>query len=724
VKRLLTYSLVGLASLLILTAVLQLWRGDLSIPLGATSSSNSDVVFTSMMVKTLIDHGWYLQNPDLGAPFAQNMQDFPLVDSALMLIIKLLAVVFPSYGAAINSFFILTFPLSALSAFFVLRYYKVSTLSAAVCGLLYAFLPYHFLRSVAHLMLSAYFMVPIAVLLAVEMWSKTPPFFEQGALRWSLRSALLLLACVLIGSTGVYYAFFACFFIAIAALSSYVSRHEFKALASGALVVGLIAGTVALNIAPSILYNAQHGRNAEVAVRGASEAEYFAMKMTQLVLPVGGHRLPLFQQISQKYAGFPLPNEGSATLGIVGSIGFLSLLVMLLRTGRLFESLGQRLALLNLGGILLGTVGGLGVLFAIFVSPSIRAYNRISVFIAFFALFQAALMIDWLRNRYAAQGWKLAAARLGLLVLLAVGILDQTTPFFVPPHDQSRELFAHNRRYIQSIEASLPKGSMIFQLPYVPFPENPPVHGMLDYDHFQAYLHSKDLKWSYGGLKGRPGDLWQRNLVTKPIDEVLETLAIAGFNGLYIDRYGYPDRAEDLEAKLQKLLGVPPLVSPNERLSFFDLQEYRTRLQAGFSSEELRRLSDKAFPVSLRFAKGFYPPEEGSWGPLPQNQWRWCLNHGELILENPREARREATLEMVVEAAVQEPAKLHIKGAGRDETVALGSGPVRIALPLSLPPGKSVIDLKTDARLILPPNDARQISFRVINATLDMKDKS
>ena len=49
------------------------------------------------------------------------------------------------------------------------------------------------------------------------------------------------------------------------------------------------------------------------------------------------------------------------------------------------------LVTLNLAALLLATTGGLGAVFGFAVSPLIRCYNRMSIFIAFFALAAVAL---------------------------------------------------------------------------------------------------------------------------------------------------------------------------------------------------------------------------------------------------------------------------------------------------------------------------------------------
>ena len=62
--------------------------------------------------------------------------------------------------------------------------------------------------------------------------------------------------------------------------------------------------------------------------------------------------------------------------------------------GLLIVSSGQ----LTVAGILLATIGGFGSLFAFLVSPDIRAYNRITGFLAFFALVAVGIALDRFHN--------------------------------------------------------------------------------------------------------------------------------------------------------------------------------------------------------------------------------------------------------------------------------------------------------------------------------------
>ena len=120
----------------------------------------------------------------------------------------------------------------------------------------------------------------------------------------------------------------------------------------------------------------------------------------------------------------------------------------------------------------------------------------------------------------------------------------------------------------------MPAGAAIFQLPYLSFPENGPLCQIGDYEPVRGYLHSKALRWSYGAIKGRKADAWQRTVATLPVADMVQNLTTAGFQGIYIDRRGYEDKGASLERDLAELLGRTPLSGSNGRLSFFDIRPY------------------------------------------------------------------------------------------------------------------------------------------------------
>ena len=571
--------------LLILVWVMRLWRADLAVPF----AYQGDALGISALIKGLLDNGWYLHNRFVGMPTGLDFHDYPIAESFQLLVMKLLSFWFSDYAVVLNVYFLMTFPLTVFTSLCVFRGFNLSFPPAIVGSLLFAFLPYHFFRGEGHLFLASYYLIPPMVMIILWVCLDQPMFGVAKDAQHTLskrpgsKAIAGVAICLVVASAGIYYAFFSGFFLLVSGVfASFQRRCHRPLLAAGILSVVLVLGLLA-NLSPSIIYAYQHGRNPAAVIRSPAAAEIYGMRIIQLLLPVSGHRIPYLAGVKHAYnRSTPLVNENDAvTLGAVGSCGFLMLLgwLMFRRPEVGHTGLLSSLAVLNISAVLLATIGGFGSLFASAVSAEIRAYNRISVYIAFFSIFVVVALLDDLAQRWATSRIRrcLYSTLLGLILL--GGLLDQTTAHFVPPYERLKAEYLNDADFVRRIEASVPGDAMIFQLPYVPFPEYPPVHHMTDYSLFRGYLHSRTLRWSYGAMKGRDGDSWQRQVVEKPLSEQIETLAAAGFRGIYVDRYGYADQAAELEAKLSVLAGTKPIEAANQRLVFFSLA-------TGFTSGE------------------------------------------------------------------------------------------------------------------------------------------
>jgi phosphoglycerol transferase len=231
--------------------------------------------------------------------------------------------------------------------------------------------------------------------------------------------------------------------------------------------------------------------------------------------------------------------------------------------------------------VLLSVAGGFGCVFSFLVDPTIRGYDRISIFIACFALFALALLADRFRARLTRPRHRLEY-HVALGLVLAAGMLDQVSPAFVPSYGHLKRIFTADAEFVGRIEAALPPRAMIFQLPSISFPESAGVARMDCYDPLRFYLHSRRLRWSHGAMKGRPGDRWRAWVGGQALEPMVANLAFAGFDGIHVYRPGYADRAADLEARLARLLGAgPTVVSREGEQSFFPLADYAPGCGAG-----------------------------------------------------------------------------------------------------------------------------------------------
>ena len=555
-KTLGQYALVVVLCVLILTWVMQLWRADFKVPF----QYFVDSLFYSIATKGTIEHGWWLHNESLGAPEGMHYEAYPAIENFHWVVIKLIALFTSNHALVLNLFFLLTFPLTAITSFYFLRSFKFSFGAALVASLLYTFLPYHFFQSF-HLMMAAYYLVPLMVL--VTVWICLEPRLKGPK---AIASAVI---CVAAGSSGVYYPFFFCFLLLVAGAFAWANRRSVPPLVAAVVLTGVVAGTLVINHLPSIIYQRSHGA-ASMGARSVGDAEIMGLKITQLLLPIGGHRNEKLAALKARYNLGPLINENdTSSLGFFGSIGFLVLIAAIFYRRELPEMI-QAVSALNIAAVLLGTIGGFGVLFALLVSPQIRAYTRISVFIAFFSTIVIAWLLDTLLKRLPTPPVRLVYC-VGLAVILFVGVLDQTSTifFFVPEYEKIKREYDSDTDFVGRIEASLPPGAMVFQLPYMPFPESPPLYKMQPYDHYKAYLHSKTLRWSYGAPLGEKEDRWQYAVSAQPVPELVQSVRAAGFSGIYLNLDGYEDRGAKLESELSTTLGVQPIANREGNLVFF-----------------------------------------------------------------------------------------------------------------------------------------------------------
>jgi phosphoglycerol transferase len=570
-------------SLLLAAAVLKLFKADLTVPFAYTWDGN----LVGAWIKGVMENGWYLRNGFIGAPHGMEMFDYPMADSLHFLLIKLIGLFASNYAVTLNLYFLLTFPLTAVCALFALRRFGVAYGPALVGGLLFAFLPYHFFRLAAgHLFLASYYLVPLMVMVALWVYLGPGLLFspdEGGKVRLRFRgprTAGGLVVCLLISCGGVYYAFFGCFLLVIAAAGAGLSLRRWYPLANAAALILTVCLGILANVTPTLLYRSRNGPNEAAVVRCPQGAEIHGLKIVPLLLPISNHRLRALADFRASYTFSPVPlagENGGSTLGLAGSAGFLLLVGRLLYLRGpcgAFSRLLDGLCVLNLFAILLATIGGFGSYFSLVVTSWIRGYNRISVYISFLSLFAVVLALEGLRRRFVKGALTRGLFGVALGLTLVGGVLDQTSRDVVPAYARLKEEFDNDAEFVRRVEATLPPHALVFQLPFIPFPEEAPPHLMWDYDHFRGYLHSHTLRWSYGSFKGRGGSRWEREMARRPLPEMVEALTFAGFRGIYCDRFGYEKGTYALERELERLTGSRPLVSGNGRLVFFDLGGY------------------------------------------------------------------------------------------------------------------------------------------------------
>jgi phosphoglycerol transferase len=569
------YALATFLCAVVFALVFQPWNARLSVPF--SYSNGGDVHFHLMLFKTIQETGWYLVNPHLGAPGVMDLHDFPYIETGMVLLGRFLAIFTSDTSAIANVYLVLTFLLVLWSALYVLRALGVSDSIAVTTSLLYAFAPYHVWRAATHPHLSSYYSVPLAVLVALWLSRGEPILVGQGARRWPV-----LVTCIVIALNGPYYGAFGLYLLGVGGLIGWLRRPDWKRAINALVPVVLIVILLAAQLVPFWLYWQKNGSNPIASFRPTNSTRLLGLRFYHLLKPVTGHRLPWLNdpnlEKQREQVGNVLSlyddtyNETviTAPLGVVAGIGFVVLLFVCVawpiripfvrRAARLRDMAG-----LNLAVLLMAQSGGLGELIVLYITTKIRAYNRMSIVIAFLGLSALAVLAQQCVSRRWGDRW--LPIVLGIVVVLA--LFDQVPPAALPDHARDAAMFDSDREFVGRIEAALPPESQVFQLPPNSFPEFGIHFEMPDYSLFRGYLHSTRLRWSFGAIRGRATEQWQSSLAPLPPSALVRRLREAGFAGIYVNRRGHQGRGAALEREFSREMGPPLAVSRDGQLSFF-----------------------------------------------------------------------------------------------------------------------------------------------------------
>lgn len=750
-ERVVWYAGTAVLTALLIAAGYRLDTADLRAPF----YYDEDALLILPLVKTTIERGSHWRNERMGYPGIQELYDYPVVDHLHFSLIWLIGRVFPNPVVAFNLYYLLTYPLTALAAMYAFRRLGLTLPAAAVGAVLYAFLPYHYLRGENHYFLSAYWLVPLTMLPVLDLMHGTFPFFRRQpdgrrALRpWTRESLGVAVLGAATASGGAYYAFFACALYAAAGVYAWAAFRTWRGAASAGLLAGLVFVFGLANHLPAILYQAKYGRN-PVTDRIPEEAEIYGLKLTHLVLPINDHNLTVLARVKSAYNSDrrPVQNENErAALGAVGSAGLLGLIGVLLWPGRRPWPYGPLAALTGFV-LLLATVGGFGAVFNHLVFDQVRCYNRISVYLAFVCLLAA---LRWLDGRTLA--WADRARRVRLPVLAAVlvgGFLDQTPhsffrdEFIVDSLNRQAARFRTDAAFFAEIEEKMEPGARVFSLPFMPFPEYPESEKMWTYEPARGYLHTRALVWGYGAMKGREADAWQRDVIAdaKPGDpdkvhEFIRRIVVRGFDGLFIDTRGYPviggfnpghklvQTVEDVCAGLQGGK-KPPLVVRDpfgdRDQVFLDLRPFRDnwRRVVGEAEYERQAREEREF-MAVTWLKGIHP--HGS--PGDDNRIRWCTRSGLAVVTNPTERTRVVKIRMHLGTDFKGVYHVSITGLISDEVDlekgATASGKdsgVPRTFEVEVPPGRHPIHFRCAPPRTYMPVDGQYDLFYIRNFSM------
>jgi phosphoglycerol transferase len=191
-------------------------------------------------------------------------------------------------------------------------------------------------------------------------------------------------------------------------------------------------------------------------------------------------------------------------------------------------------------------------------------------------------------------------------------------------------------------------------------------------------------------------------------------MACAGFDGVFIDRYGFDDGGSALECSISDLLAAPPLLSANGRCLFFPLTAYRENLQHSCTPGEWQIRRDRALsPVLAQWIDGFTVPQTKE-----SDSFHWCESRGTFIVKNGLDHARRVRLEMELDTFTDQPAPLRIEGSLVSGEYLISKERRRIVWTGFVPPGKHSIRLARECPSTTGVHHPCECVFRVYALSL------
>ena len=685
-----------------LALVTHVWTLSLHVPFQyahSPSDDQEDATLDLMLIKNIHETGWFNTNPKLNAPFEQHWAEWPMGGDLLAYTVKKALVdTTGDVPLTFNVFWLLTFPFTALAAFPVLRSLRCSWATAIVGAVLFSLAPYHFRNGAAHENLAFYVGIPVIVLLCTKILGPDSALPSVAELRhraswWRLR--WLLLGAVLVGVTGIYYLAFLLSLLAICAVVSALAYRRPGRLVLAALFGGVGLATSFFANLPTLWYRWQHDPNLiGVATRQLGESESYPLRIVELLSPVTGHRLGMFAALADHL--YEPGREGLATanLGLAAAIGFVcavvAVLVRAVRSGtRRGWSLEARLGIVMVAALVLAAKGGLSRALELVGLEGVRAWNRISIVIAFAGIVVLARLLDRFHVVLRRRRWR--RARLAWTSILAlvvlVGVLDQASPAEMPSPKANTALWQSDGAFVAAIEHHLPKNALVFQLPVADFPDNSAIQGMSDYDLIkEGYLHSTTLRWSSGGIRGRDGE-WQWPASLLPMRDLVRGVLAMGFSALTLDRNGFPNHATTQLQQLQRLLGTPFATNAGRVLAW-DLRSTANSLLGDITAKARHALAQQMLDAPRLYLSSDAIPLTNR--GTPQDI---CAT-ATLVLVNP--GTRPVADQVRITLHQRQSAARHGHVIINAQRVSIATGWRGNNIPINIPPGTTHIKISVD----------------------------
>ncbi len=587
-----------------------------------------------------------------GYPLGMNLNLFPSIDITQNSFAALVGWITGNPFMGINLLLFLSFPLVAVLAYCSIRLTGLRGPLAVALAVSFTMIPFHFVRGLGHTSLATMYGAVTAVILAQLIGSGRirhmlfPPKDTPTKIRIS-HYAILAALVITTAWSGVYYAAFGLLLMAAAWLWQLATTRtdtRINLIPIVAVAVVTIAGFI-----PSLLALQADPPYASLGERLPDESVIFAgiLAIAILAAPIsrlGGPFVTYNTEVNQAFgAAPPYENTTLSNFGTWITMAAIVFIAFALLT-RYRERLGL-LSMLLITTLLFFIPWGANYLFAVLVTPQIRAWNRLLPVLLLLIVLMAATIFANLkaRNVKITKTYPVLAIA---IVILGITAVESAWPFITPYRQGAQDgtqITQVSRDYTTAIDQQLLQDCGVLQLPHQVYPENGSTRDFNDYEHFWNSIIDSNKSWSYGAVKNTNAGAWLRALPEVPNSEEVDLLAQAGFCGIHLDTRAFGATAKQrIVADLTERYGPPTVTAATNQDSvpdwFFFTTDPQTRTQdpATWSSELVDYFFAPAITTERVDLANMSVAPRGSKGDLI---WWWTITPEAVFTLHPLDPR-------------------------------------------------------------------------------------
>lgn len=521
-----------------------------------------DHLVTVTTAKSYINGHGFRYDSQLGYPDVRDSLYFPSFDLSYRIILWIMARITQNPFDSIHGLYVVGLSAMFGSGYATLRSFGVRRWMSVIGSLAYVLTPFLGHRGYGHDFLALSFSTPLGLGLALRLGA------GQDTLRAGdfLRRPLTLVTLLVVGTSGLYYAFYSVMFVAFAGLARGLGRRQLAPVIVALVVTAVVFALVLFSGYGFDLPLVLSGKFAGPR-RYAYEQVLYGISLQYAAIPFNGLQ-KVAQGIRDAMAAVPYAFNGEGayewpTYPLTATLLSTPFVAAICQSYAPTQDSAQRpwlrligmSALLVVFGLLFGAEGGIGFIFNLLISPEIRGDARLMPFLTF----GAVVILCCAGELAASTGWRwLRLAGPTVVAVILVLSIQPTLWIF-----KATQTAALANPHQQAVRASVPRMlkaktradlRAILELPIARFPENPPIKDLNPYDLQLPYLfddpHSP-TRWSYGANENQRWFSIVDAMARQPSNLVARARS-RGFDGVLIEKGGYePSALKALQASIQ-----------------------------------------------------------------------------------------------------------------------------------------------------------------------------